>query len=110
MHTLTMTAKEQPVIERALVIHILGVISALEHRSITIEEAETLWFCREVTTLLQRKAIRHEIVHILQLGRELRQIEKLIPHAVPKSLHDMRTLATNWLISNDTKILTTVLQ
>ena len=90
-----MTAKEQPVIERALVIHILGVISALEHRSITIEEAETLWFCREVTTLLQRKAIRHEIVHILQLGRELRQIEKLIREPLHPFFHavDIQILA-----------------
>lgn len=106
LHTLTMATASQPTFEKALVVHILGVISALENNAITIDEAEQMWFAPQTITLLKRKAISEDIVAVLQFGKGLRNISTLLPHALPKSLSDMKQLAITALHNHSAAVIT----
>lgn len=100
MYTIQMTTEQQLQLERALMIHLLGVISALESHTITYQEADSLWFSSDVVTTLKRKAIKHDVIHILQQARELKHLYDLLPHAVPKHLNDLRYQVNQWLLKH----------
>ncbi|EST57329.1 DUF3969 family protein [Proteus hauseri] len=67
----------------------LGVLTALEKKLISVDEAEGYIFKPSLVNLLKEINATDELINIINLGCELEDIESLIPEKLPSNIQDL---------------------
>ncbi|EML0363891.1 DUF3969 family protein [Providencia rettgeri] len=67
----------------------LGVLTALEKKLISIDEAEGYIFKPSLVHFLEKIKATEELINIINLGCELEDIESLIPEKLQSNIEDL---------------------
>lgn len=67
----------------------LGVLTALEKKLISVDEAEGYIFKPSLVNLLEKINAADELINIINLGCELEDIESLIPENLQSNIQDL---------------------
>ena len=85
---------EAPIeIETLVAVLSLGLCTALESQSLTIEEASGCLFSPYTMSLLRRVNASPDLVHLIHLGTELEDLESFTPNYFLRWLETMKVLA-----------------
>lgn len=84
-------------INRVLAIIQLGLLTALENNSISIEESEGYLFNPYTIRKMQEINVDSELIDIVHLGSELEDIKSLIPEKIKESIIDLKSKCIDML-------------
>lgn len=77
-------------VNRVLAIIQLGLLTALENNSISIEEAEGYIFNPYTIKKMEEINVNNKVIDIVHLGTELEDIKSLIPEKIEESIIDLK--------------------
>lgn len=77
-------------LEYYLAITLLGTLTALSERSISIDDSELLIFRPTTAMGAEKIGINPRLVHLLWLGTELEDVESLLPEELQKTIIEMK--------------------
>lgn len=83
--------------EKEVLIAIIGTLESLKRNVISIEEAEKFLFSPYMAEMIEEKKYRPEIVHIIECGCELEDVESLLPQKLQNSISDLQDVALSLL-------------
>ena len=88
--------------EKELLLSVIGILTALEHSSITIEESESYLFSPRIINQLKKDKTDNRIIEIIEECCELEDIESLIPNRLNDTISDLRERSLKILDSYET--------
>lgn len=86
-------------LERVTALLTLGLVDALQARTVTTNEANQLLFTPHTIALLRSAGVREAVVDLVHAGTELEDLESLLPEALHTALTTLRQEALACLAS-----------
>ncbi len=77
----------------------IGILTALESKIISIDEAEELLFNRYNSRVLQESGVNQTIVEVIELGCELEDVKDLIPYKLENEIAELKQKVMDMLIT-----------
>lgn len=85
--------KEKIIVEKILLINIIGVLEAMEEKALLIDEAEKYLFSPHMIEVLKKENFNIDIIDILERGCELEDIESLLPDKLMENILELKQKA-----------------
>lgn len=87
--TLDISIKDVDNINRFILLANLGILNALKNKLISITEAEQSLYTPYTVDKLRELQVSNEVIHLIELGCELEDIQSLLPSQLEKSILDL---------------------
>ncbi len=87
--------------EKMILLSIIGCLEAIKGRKVTIDEAEAFLFLPRMCEILESEGYSKNIIHIIELGCELEDIESLLPDQLNNIVDDIEKEALSLLDDYD---------
>ncbi len=87
--------------EKMIILSIVGCLDAIKERKVSIDEAEAFLFLPRVCSMLESEGYNKSIIHIIELGCEIEDVESLLPERLDLILDDIKNEALTLLDGYD---------
>lgn len=87
--------------EKIILLSIIGCLEAIKERKVAIDEAEAFLFLPRMCSILEREGYSKSIIHIIELGCEIEDIESLLPDRFDILVDDIKKEALSLLNDYD---------
>lgn len=87
--------------EKMIILSIIGCLDAIKEQKMSIDEAEVFLFLPRMCSILEREGYSKKIIHIIELGCELEDVESLLPERLDFILDDIKKESLDLLDSYD---------
>ena len=76
--------------EKMLLLLVIGCLEAIKERKVTIDEAEVFLFLPRMCEMLKEEGYSEKLIHIIELGCELEDIDSLFPDGFGYIIDDIK--------------------
>ncbi|ENE0104531.1 DUF3969 family protein [Escherichia albertii] len=84
-------------VDKFMRILLSGILQSLKEGAITIDESELLVFRPFISSLMQRNGCDGKLVHIIDLGCELEDIESQVPETFEAVIQSLMTKTSDYI-------------
>ncbi|MDM5153288.1 DUF3969 family protein [Bacillus sp. DX1.1] len=84
--------EEKPVLEKTILLFILGIVESLKLKVVSLDEAYRYIFNLEVLELLMDRNIDDQVLELIHFGIGLEDIQHVIPEEIEPSIEELKWL------------------